>query len=198
MMGQPLRRLRAVAAPMLDANIDTDQILPKQFLATLERSGLGDALFYDARFTEDGVPRSDFILNRLAYAGAGILIAGANFGCGSSREHAAWALRDFGIRCIIAPSFGDILFGNCLNNGIAPIVLGARDVAALAAEANGAEFALDLEAQTIRAPSGALVRFALEPAHRRKLLDGVDDIDLTLARLAEIEAFEAARLDKFE
>lgn len=197
-MGQPLRRLRAVAAPMLEANIDTDQILPKQFLTTLERTGLGDALFYDARFADDGAVQPDFVLNRPAYAHAGILIAGANFGCGSSREHAAWALRDFGIRAIIAPSFGDILFGNCLNNGIAPIALDARDVGALAAEANGAEFVVDLEGQTILAPSGVTLQFALDSAHRRKLLEGIDDIDLTLRRLSEIEVFERARLDKFD
>ncbi len=197
-MAQPLTFIRAIAAPLPGANIDTDQILPKQFLTTLERTGLGEGLFYDLRFTPEGERHPDFVLNKPQFAGAGILITGPNFGCGSSREHAPWALKDFGIRCIIAPSFGDILYGNCINNGVLPAVLPEEDVAILMQEAEGGVFEVDVAAQTIIAPSRAAYRFHLGAGNKRKLLLGLDDIDLTVRWLGEIKAFEQRCLDKFE
>jgi 3-isopropylmalate dehydratase small subunit len=192
---KPFTALTAIAAPLPVANIDTDQIIPKQFLSTVERSGLGKGLFYDLRFDESGAPRPDFVLNQPAYQGAQILIAGANFGCGSSREHAPWALDDFGIRCVIAPSFADIFYNNCFNNGLLPITLPEHAIEQLLAEAHGAnhKFAVDLAAQTVSAPSGVRFGFEIDPGRKAKLLEGLDDIGLTLKRAADISAFEERR-----
>ena len=187
-------RLTGVAAPFPLINVDTDMIIPKQFLKTIKRTGLGKSLFFDMRYREDGVEAEEFVLNRPTYRDARILIAGANFGCGSSREHAPWALLDFGIRCVIAPSFADIFFNNCFKNGILPIVLPAAEVEALtrAAETNsGAAFTVDLPAQTITAPGGHSIGFDIDPFRKDCLLGGLDDIGLTLRKAAAIDAFEA-------
>jgi 3-isopropylmalate/(R)-2-methylmalate dehydratase small subunit len=192
---QPFKSVTAVAAPLPMANVDTDQIIPKQFLATVERAGLGKGLFYDMRFDEDGAPKPDFVLNKPEFQGAQILIAGANFGCGSSREHAPWALADFGIRCIIAPSFADIFYNNCFNNGVLPVALPEADVKRLMDEARGAnhKFIVDLGAQTVLSPSGESLRFDIEAGRKAKLLEGLDDIGVTLKRELDIAAFEARR-----
>jgi 3-isopropylmalate dehydratase/3-isopropylmalate/(R)-2-methylmalate dehydratase small subunit len=191
----PFTRLDARAAPFLEANIDTDQIIPKQFLSTVSRQGLAAGLFYDLRFDDDGQERPDFVLNQAIFRGVGVLIAGANFGCGSSREHAAWALEDFGIRCVIAPSFAEIFHGNAINNGILPVALPAEAVEALTGEARGGNhvFQIDLEAQTVTAPSGAVYRFEIDAAAKRKLLSGLDDIGVSLAAEAAIGAYEERR-----
>src|SRR3954468_18410089 len=156
---QAFTRLDAKAAPLPLANIDTDQIIPKQFLKTVEREGLAKGLFYDLRFDGEGNPKPDFVLHQPQYAGASVLIAGDNFGCGSSREHAPWALLDFGLRCVIAPSFADIFYNNCFENGLLPVALPEADVHALMAEARGGNhlFTVDLEAQTVTAPSGRTI-----------------------------------------
>lgn len=192
---QPFTRLEATAAPLPVANIDTDQIIPKQFLATVERTGLGKGLFYDLRFDADGKPKDDFVLNQATYAKAGILVAGANFGCGSSREHAPWALTDFGLRCVIAPSFADIFYNNCFNNGLLPIVLPQGAVDQLVEEARGGNhvFAVDLYAQTVTAPSGETFAFDIDPGRKLKLLEGLDDIGMTLTRDEDIAGYERRR-----
>jgi 3-isopropylmalate dehydratase small subunit len=192
---KPFTQITAVAAPLAIANVDTDQIIPKQFLATVERTGLSKGLFYDMRFDKDGAPNPDFVLNQPSYQNAQILIGGPNFGCGSSREHAAWALEDFGIRCVIAPSFADIFTNNCLNNGILPLKLAEGDVARLQEEARGANhvFSVDLVAQVVIAPSGVAYTFEIEPGRKHKLLEGLDDIGLTLKRERDIAAFEDMR-----
>jgi 3-isopropylmalate dehydratase/3-isopropylmalate/(R)-2-methylmalate dehydratase small subunit len=190
----PFTRLTARAAPLDQANIDTDQIIPKQFLKTVDREGLARGLFYDLRFDGAGRARPDFVLNQPRYAGSGILIAGDNFGCGSSREHAAWALADFGIRCLIAPSFADIFTGNCLENGLLPVALPADDVAALMDEAKGGNhlFTVDLETQSVTAPSGQVFPFAIDPGAKAKLLEGLDSIGETLRSTPAIDAYEQA------
>lgn len=190
---QAFTHLTGVAAPLPHANLDTDQIIPKQFLKTVEREGLGRGLFYDLRFDETGRPRLDFVLNQPTYAGARVLVVGENFGCGSSREHAPWALMDFGIRCVIAESFADIFYENCFSNGLLPVVLPADAVAALADEARGGNhvFDIDLPSQTVTAPSGARFTFEIDPVRKRKLLEGLDAIGETLAHAPEIAAFEA-------
>ncbi len=186
-------RLEGVAAPMPVANIDTDQIIPKQFLKTVERQGLGKGLFYDFRFDMQGHEKPDFVLNRPAYKGARMIIAGDNFGCGSSREHAPWALIDFGIRCVIAPSFADIFYNNCFQNGLLPLVLPAEQVTVLMDEAKGGNhaFAVDLRAQTVSAPSGKVFSFQIDPALKEKMLKGLDAIGETLENAASIDRFEA-------
>lgn len=191
----PFTQITAVAAPLPNANIDTDQIIPKQFLATVERTGLAKGLFYDMRFDRDGKKIEDFVLHRPEYQGASILIAGPNFGCGSSREHAPWALQDFGIRCVIASSFADIFYNNCFNNGLLPLVLDQADVERLLDEARGAnhKFSVDLAKQTVTSPSGAEYRFEIDPGRKQKLLEGLDDIGLTLKRDKDISAFEEKR-----
>jgi 3-isopropylmalate/(R)-2-methylmalate dehydratase small subunit len=191
----PFKHITAVAAPLPIANIDTDQIIPKQFLATVERTGLAKGLFYDMRFDKDGNFIEDFVLHRPEYQGAQILIAGPNFGCGSSREHAPWALADFGIRCVIASGFADIFYNNCFNNGILPLVLDQGDVERLLDEARGAnhKFEIDLASQTVKSPSGAEYRFEIEPGRKQKLLEGLDDIGMTLKRDDDIAAFEEKR-----
>ena len=185
-------RLDAKAAPLPLANIDTDQIIPKQFLKTVEREGLAKGLFYDLRFDEQGREKPDFTLNRPEYKGAAVLVTGDNFGCGSSREHAPWALMDFGVRCVIAPSFAEIFYGNCLNNGLLPVALPPEQVDELMDEARGGNhvFSVDLESQTITAPSGRKVSFDIDPGRREKLLKGLDAIGETLMHAADIDVFE--------
>ena len=191
----PFTRLDARAAPMNVANVDTDQIIPKQFLKTVEREGLGRGLFYDFRFNEDGTPKPDFVLNRPEYAGAGVLITGENFGCGSSREHAPWALLDCGIRCVIASSFADIFFGNCLNNGLLTVILPEDQVQALMDEAKGGNhlFTVDLEQQTVVAPSGRTFSFEIDENSKNKLLKGLDAIGETLEHVTDIDTYESRR-----
>jgi 3-isopropylmalate dehydratase small subunit len=192
---KPFTSLTAPAAPLPIANLDTDQIIPKQFLSTVERTGLRAGLFFDMRCEADGAPKPDFVLNRAEYQGVQILVTGPNFGCGSSREHAPWALLDYGIRCVIAESFADIFAGNCLNNGILLVRLPAEAIAQLQDEAKGGNhvFSVDLESQTVVSPSGLSFAFDIDPGHKEKLLKGLDDIGQTLARAADIEAFEYRR-----
>jgi 3-isopropylmalate/(R)-2-methylmalate dehydratase small subunit len=186
-------RLDARAAPLGLANVDTDQIIPKQFLKTVDREGLAKGLFYDFRFDEQGREKSGFVLNDPAYKGAQILIAGDNFGCGSSREHAPWALQDFGIQCVISTSFADIFRGNCLNNGLLTVELKPEEVQALMEEAKGGNhlFTVDLETQTVTAPSGAKFTFAIDKDRKHKLLKGLDAIGETLQHGVSIDVFEA-------
>ena len=192
---KPFTRLDGRAAPLGLANVDTDQIIPKQFLKTVEREGLAKGLFYDFRFDEAGREKSDFVLNRPEYRAASILIAGDNFGCGSSREHAPWALMDFGITCVISSSFADIFHNNCLNNGLLPVVLKPQEVEALMEEAKGGNhvFTVDLETQTVSAPSGARFRFEIDPDRKHKLLEGLDAIGETLQHAPAIDVYEMKR-----
>ncbi len=192
---QPFTRLDGRAAPLPLANVDTDQIIPKQFLKTVEREGLGRGLFYDFRFDTDGDPKPEFVLHQPQYAGANILIAGDNFGCGSSREHAPWALLDFGLRCVIAPSFADIFYNNCFENGLLPVALPDAEVRELMGEARGGNhiFTVDLETQIVTGPSGRQVRFDIDPGRKEKLLKGLDAIGETLQHGDDISRFEAAR-----
>ena len=186
-------KLEAVAAPLNMINIDTDMIIPKQFLKTIKRSGLGRNLFDEMRYGDDGSEIEDFVLNQSAYRNAQILVAGANFGCGSSREHAPWALLDFGIKCVIAPSFADIFFNNCFKNGILPIVLPQEDIDKLmddAALGANAVLSIDLEAQEIREPDGGVISFDVDAFRKTCLLEGLDDIALTLKQSDEISAYE--------
>ena len=191
---QPFISLVGVAAPLPLINIDTDMIIPKQFLKTIKRTGLGKSLFFDHRYDHMGQEVADFVLNRPAYRNATILITGDNFGCGSSREHAPWALLDHGIRCIIAPSFADIFFNNCFKNGILPIVLPADDVKRLSDQAHhgaNATFTVDLEAQEIAAPDGSRLGFEVDPFRKHCLLNGLDEIGQTLEKAVSIDAFES-------
>ena len=192
-------QLTGVAAPLNILNIDTDMIIPKQFLKTIKRSGLGANLFDEMRFTQDGEEIADFVLNREPYRGAEILVAGDNFGCGSSREHAPWALLDFGIRCVISTSFADIFYNNCFKNGILPITVSADDRDALmadAADVENPELSIDLETQTIRRPNGVEVSFDIDPFRKQCLLEGLDDIGLTLEKGGSIDSFEATRAEE--
>ena len=188
-------RLDAKAAPLPLANIDTDQIIPKQFLKTVEREGLAKGLFYDLRFDGEGRPRPDFMLNRPEYKGVGVLVAGDNFGCGSSREHAPWALIDYGIRCVISTSFADIFYNNCFQNGLLPVVLPAEQVQALMDEAKGGNHmvTVDLEAQTVLSPSGRTFAFQIDPVKKEKMLKGLDSIGETLQAVGDIDLFESKR-----
>ncbi len=191
---QKFTRLSGIAAPLDMINVDTDMIIPKQFLKTIKRTGLGRHLFDEMRFTPEGAEVPDFVLNREPYRNAEILVAGDNFGCGSSREHAPWALLDFGIRCVIAPSFADIFYNNCFKNGILPIRLPEEQVAALMDDAQGhntCRMTVDLEAQTITRANGDTVAFEIDPFRKHCLLEGLDDIGLTLKKAAEIDSFEA-------
>ena len=186
--------LTGVAAPLPMINVDTDKIIPKQFLKTITRTGLGKNLFDEMRYTPDGKEKPDFVLNRPAYRKASILVAGANFGCGSSREHAPWALLDFGIRCVIAPSFADIFYNNCFKNGILPIALPQSEVDKLMDDAErgaNAVVSIDLEKQEIRGPDGGCIKFDLDPFRKHCLLNGLDDIGLTPEKTPSIESFEA-------
>ncbi len=187
-------KLTSIAAPLEMINVDTDMIIPKQFLKTIKRTGLGKHLFHEMRYKADGKDNFDFVLNRMPYRNAKILLAGANFGCGSSREHAAWALHDFGIRCIIAPSFGDIFFSNCQKNGMLPIKMGELDVQFFMQTATkGGEFTIDLEKQRVNLPNGAPIPFQYDEFAKHCLLNGLDDIGLTLEKAADIDTFEAAQ-----
>ena len=186
-------KLTGVAAPMPMANIDTDKIIPKQFLKTIRREGLGEHLFAELRYGTDGKPNPDFVLNKPAYRKAQILVAGENFGCGSSREHAPWALADFGISCVIAESFADIFYNNCFKNGILPIRVKKGELALLMDDASrgaNATLSIDLEAQEIRGPDGGCVRFEIDEARKQSLLKGLDEIGQTLEREVDIAAFE--------
>ncbi|HEY0832476.1 MAG TPA: 3-isopropylmalate dehydratase small subunit [Azospirillum sp.] len=186
--------LTGVAAPLPMINVDTDMIIPKQFLKTIKRTGLGKHLFEEMRYTPDGQEVPEFVLNKAAYRGAKILVAGENFGCGSSREHAPWALADFGIRCIIAPSFADIFYNNCFKNGILPIKLPKEQVDLLLDDAqrgSNATVTVDLESQEITGPDGGRIKFELDPFRKHCLLNGLDDIGLTLQQVDTIDAFES-------
>jgi len=186
--------LRGVAAPLPMVNVDTDKIIPKQFLKTIKRTGLAKGLFHEMRHDEAGEPKSDFVLHQPAYLEAKILITGANFGCGSSREHAPWALLDFGFRCIIAPSFADIFYNNCFKNGILPIALPQEQVSQLMEQAergSNAVFTVDLENQTVTAPDGGEIPFEVHPFLKHCLLHGLDEIGLTLEEVQAIDQFEA-------
>ncbi|HZP98819.1 MAG TPA: 3-isopropylmalate dehydratase small subunit [Reyranella sp.] len=184
--------LRGVAAPMPMVNIDTDMIIPKNFLKTIKRTGLKDGLFYEMRWTADG-QKKDFILDQPAYQNAKIIVAGPNFGCGSSREHAPWALLDFGIRCVISESFADIFYNNCFKNGILPIKVPKEIIDKLmddASRGSNAVIEIDLEKQEIKGPDGGTVHFDIDPFRKRCLLEGLDDIGLTLEKKSEIDDFE--------
>jgi 3-isopropylmalate/(R)-2-methylmalate dehydratase small subunit len=187
-------KLTGIAAPMPLVNIDTDMIIPKQFLKTIQRSGLGKNLFDEMRYDREGNEIADFVLNQPAYRSAEILVAGDNFGCGSSREHAPWALLDFGVRCVISTSFADIFFNNCFKNGILPIVLPQEQVDVLMADARkgaNARVTVDLEAQTVTTSDGQSFGFAVDPHRKHCLMNGLDDIGLTLEKAAAIDSFEA-------
>ena len=192
---EPFRILTAIAAPLPIANVDTDKIIPARFLKTIKRTGLGAHLFDALRF-DNGAERPDFVLNREPYRRANILVTGENFGCGSSREHAPWALLDFGIRCVIAPSFADIFHNNCFKNGILPIRL-PRDICDALTEdsllGENARLTVDLERNLVIRPNGEEIPFAIDPLRRRLLLEGLDDIGQTLQHTGAIDAFEAAR-----
>ena len=190
---QPFTTLTGVAAPLRIVNVDTDMIIPKQYLKTIKRTGLGQGLFAEMRYWDNGAENPDFVLNKPAYRKAQILVAGANFGCGSSREHAPWALLDFGIRCVIATSFADIFYNNCFKNGILPITVSPEDLEKLFDDAErgaNATLTIDLGAQEIRGPDGGRVTFDLDPFRKHCLLNGLDDIGLTLSKAPAIDAYE--------
>ena len=193
---QKFDNLEGIAAPMDIINIDTDMIIPKQFLKTIKRSGLGKSLFFEMRFTNDGDEKSDFVLNKPAYRQSQILVAGDNFGCGSSREHAPWALLDYGIRCIISTSFADIFYNNCFKNGILPIKVSPDERDALLADASDTEnpaLKIDLQSQIISRPNGATISFEIDPFRKECLLNGLDDIGLTLEKTEAISSYEEKR-----
>jgi len=186
-------KLTGVAAPLPIDNVDTDMIIPKQYLKTIKRTGLGKGLFAEMRYRDDGSENPDFVLNRPAYRKAAILVAGDNFGCGSSREHAPWALLDFGVRCVVATDFADIFYNNCFKNGVLPVKVSAEDLAKLMDDAErgaNATLTIDLEAQEIRGPDGGVVRFEIDPFRKHCLLEGLDDIGLTLVEAPAIAAHE--------
>ncbi|CFX07737.1 3-isopropylmalate isomerase subunit [Candidatus Filomicrobium marinum] len=186
--------LTGIAAPLPLRNIDTDMIIPKQFLKTIKRTGLGKSLFYEMRYGQGGSENPDFVLNKPAYRSAQILVTGDNFGCGSSREHAPWALLDFGIRCVIAPDFADIFYNNCFQNGILPIKLPQSEIDKLMDDASrgaNATITVDLEAQEIRGPDGGVIRFEIDPFRKHCLLNGLDNIGLTLEKADKIDSFES-------
>jgi len=189
---QPFTKLTAVAAPLPMMNVDTDMIIPKQFLRTIKRTGLGVNLFNDMRYDEQGAEKADFVLNKPAYRKAQILVAGANFGCGSSREHAPWALLDFGLRCVIAPSYADIFYNNCFKNGILPLTLPQEQVDVLMARATefpSEPITVDLDKQQVTAGNNVF-SFQIDPFRKRCLLNGLDDIGLTLEKETAIAAYE--------
>lgn len=191
---QPFTTLTGVAAPMPNVNIDTDQIIPKNYLKTIKRTGLGTGLFADKRYNDDGSENPDFVLNKPAYRRAEIIVAGDNFGCGSSREHAPWALLDFGIRCIISTSFADIFYNNSFKNGVLPIVVSPENLEKLMDDADrgaNATLTIDLASQTIKGPDGGTLHFDIDPFRKHCLLNGLDDIGLTLEKQDSIESFEA-------
>lgn len=190
---QKFTQLTGVAAPLNMRNVDTDKIIPKQFLKTIKRTGLGKSLFFEMRYHENGSENPDFVLNKPAYRNAKILIAGDNFGCGSSREHAPWALLDFGIRCVIATDFADIFYNNCFKNGILPIKLPQEQIDKLLDDASrgaNATITVDLERQEISGPDGGTIHFEIDPFRKQCLLQGLDDIGLTLQKASKIDAHE--------
>ena len=193
----PFVRVTGVVAPLDRVNIDTDQIIPAVFLKRIERSGFEDCLFFSWRFNEDGSPKEDFVLNQPEYQDAQVLVAGHNFGCGSSREHAPWALRDYGIRCIIAPSFADIFYNNCFKNGVLPLRISEEDVRVImdkAAGKPGMNLTVDLEGQRVWDEDEEIsIPFEIDQARRHNLLNGLDDIGLTLQFEERIAAFESGR-----
>ena len=187
-------KLTGVAAPLPITNIDTDMIIPKQYLKTIQRTGLGKGLFSELRYHEDGSENPDFVLNKPAYRKAQILVAEDNFGCGSSREHAPWALLDFGVRAVISTSFADIFYNNCFKNGILPIKISKEDLAKLMDDASrgaNATLTIDLERQEIRGPDGGVVKFEIDSHRKQCLLEGLDDIGLTLVKAPKIADFES-------
>jgi 3-isopropylmalate/(R)-2-methylmalate dehydratase small subunit len=190
---QPFTTLTSTPAPLKVINVDTDMIIPKQYLKTIKRTGLGTALFSEMRYKDDGSENPDFVLNQPAYRKSEILVAGDNFGCGSSREHAPWALLDFGIRCVISTSFADIFYNNCFKNGILPIKVSQEDLDKLFDDADrgsNATLTIDLESQTIKGPDGGTVTFEIDPFRKHCLLNGLDDIGLTMEKAPKIEAYE--------
>ena len=190
---QKFNNLKGVAAPFNFMNVDTDKIIPKQFLKTIKRTGLGKHLFDEMRFKDDGSEREDFILNQQPYRSSSIIVLGDNFGCGSSREHAPWALSDFGIKCIISTSFADIFYNNSFKNGLLPIKVSAEDREALMADAKdreNPELEIDLPSQEIRRPNGSIIKFEIDPFRKKCLLEGLDDIGLTMQKSDEIKTFE--------
>ncbi len=193
---EPFTTLTGIVAPLESLNVDTDQIIPKQFLKRIERTGYGEFLFFDWRFNADGAPDPDFEMNAPRYQGASILLAKDNFGCGSSREHAPWALHDYGIRCVLAPSFADIFFNNCFNNGMLPLVLPAETIESLFPEvraADGYQLTIDLEVQRITKPDGSKIAFEVDAFRKHCLLNGFDQIGLTLLHEDKIAAYEKVR-----
>jgi 3-isopropylmalate/(R)-2-methylmalate dehydratase small subunit len=187
--------LEGVAAPLKVVNVDTDMIIPKQYLKTIKRTGLGKGLFSEKRYNDDGSENPDFVLNKPAYRNAKILVAGDNFGCGSSREHAPWALLDFGIRCVISTSFGDIFYNNSFKNGILPIRVTPEELEKLFDDADrgaNATLTIDLEKQEIRGPDGGAIKFEIDPFRKHCLLNGLDDIGLTMVKKDKIDVFENA------
>ena len=183
----------SVAAPLKIINVDTDMIIPKQYLKTIKRTGLGKGLFSEQRYKDDGSENPDFVLNKPAYRHAQVLVAGDNFGCGSSREHAPWALADFGIRCVISTSFGDIFYNNCFKNGVLPIKVSPEDLDKLFDDARrgaNATITVDLVNQEIRGPDGGTVKFDIDPVRKDTLLRGLDDIGTTMVKAPQIASFE--------
>jgi 3-isopropylmalate/(R)-2-methylmalate dehydratase small subunit len=186
--------LNGVAAPLKIINVDTDMIIPKQYLKTIKRTGLGKGLFSEQRYNDDGSENPNFVLNKAAYRQANILVAGDNFGCGSSREHAPWALHDFGIRCVISTSFGDIFYNNCFKNGLLPIRVSHEELEKLFDDAErgaNATLTIDLENQEIRGPDGGSIKFEIDQFRKHCLLNGLDDIGLTMQKKPSIDSFEA-------
>ena len=191
---EKFEKLTAIAAPMPLINIDTDMIIPKQFLKTIKRSGLGVSAFHEMRYNLDGSENPDFVLNHEAYKGANILVAGDNFGCGSSREHAPWALLDFGIRCVISTSFADIFYNNCFKNGILPVVVTEDELQLLMKDAekgSNARMVVDLENQQIETSDGEVISFDVDQHRKHCLINGLDDIGLSMEKIASVDAFEA-------
>jgi 3-isopropylmalate/(R)-2-methylmalate dehydratase small subunit len=190
---QKFTTLTGVAAPLEIVNVDTDMIIPKQYLKTIKRTGLGKGLFAEMRFRDDGSENPDFVLNKPAYRNAKIVVAGDNFGCGSSREHAPWALLDFGISCVISTSFADIFYNNCFKNGILPVVVSPEDLDKLLDDARrgaNATLTVDLQSQTIKGPDGGTVHFDIDPHRKHCLLNGLDDIGLTMQKAPAIASYE--------
>lgn len=190
---QPFTSLTGVAAPLPMINVDTDMIIPKDYLKTVKRTGLGSGLFAEMRYNDDGSDNPDFVLNKPAYKSTAILIAGDNFGCGSSREHAPWALLDHGIRCVISTSFADIFYNNCFKNGILPVVVTPEELDKLMDDASrgaNATLTVDLESQEIRGPDGGIIHFDIDQFKRHCLLNGLDDIGLTMEKADKIDAYE--------
>ncbi len=189
---QPFKTLTAIAAPLPMMNVDTDMIIPKQFLRTIKRTGLGVNLFNDMRYEESGTPKTDFVLNQKPYDRANILVAGENFGCGSSREHAPWALLDFGLRCVIAPSYADIFYNNCFKNGILPITLPQDQIDEITARITGqpgAEITINLPDQTVQSGNN-VYSFDLDPYRKHCMINGLDDIGLTMQKADQLETYE--------